>query len=182
MQQVASTANPDLVGHALKAPEPHMRREPNAIRGPAGTLPVRSDDEACADLLMLIDGETSGRPLDDVLSEFGRSRSTYYEKLRRFREQGVEGLLERPPGPRSSWRRPLEVVRFIVRARLSKPNRSAALIAGDLLRQGHIVSVRSVERTLTQFGLTRSTPRWPVDAASAVTDATAESSPRPRVT
>jgi transposase len=132
-----------------------MRREPHAIQGPAGTLPLRRDDEASADLLMLIDGETSGRPLEEVLLEFGRSRSTYYEKLRRFREQGVEGLLERPPGPRSSWRRPLEVVRFIVRARLSKPDRSAALIAGDLLRHGHAVSVRSVERTLTQFGLTR---------------------------
>jgi transposase len=104
---------------------------------------------------MLIDGETSGRPLDEVLNEFGRSRSTYYEKLRRFREEGVEGLLSRPPGPRTAWRRPLEVVRFIVRARLRDPNRSAALIAGDLLRQGHAVSVRSVERTLSQFGLTR---------------------------
>jgi transposase len=156
-----------------------MRRAPHTIQGPAGTLAVRVDDDACVDLLMLIDGETSGRPLEEVLSEFGRSRSTYYEKLRRFREQGVEGLLERPPGPRSSWRRPLEVVRFIVRARLSRPERSAALIAADLLRQGHPVSVRSVERTLTQFGLTRSAAPWPVDAASGVTDPAPESSPRP---
>ena len=127
-------------------------------------LPLRHDDEASTDLLMLIDGETSGRPLDDVLTEFGRSRSTYYEKLRRFRELGVEGLLMRPPGPRTSWRRPLEVVRFIVRARLNDPNRSAALIAGDLLRHGHAVSVRSVERTLTQFGLTRGPSRVPGSA------------------
>ena len=127
-------------------------------------LPLRHDDEASTDLLMLIDGETSGRPLDDVLTEFGRSRSTYYEKLRRFRELGVEGLLMRPPGPRTSWRRPLEVVRFIVRARLNDPNRSAALIAGDLLRHGHAVSVRSVERTLSQFGLTRGPSRVPGSA------------------
>ena len=127
-------------------------------------LPLRHDDEASTDLLMLIDGETSGRPLDEVLSAFGRSRSTYYEKLRRFRELGVEGLLMRPPGPRTSWRRPLEVVRFIVRARLNDPNRGAALIAGDLLRHGHAVSVRSVERTLTQFGLTRGPSRVPGSA------------------
>jgi transposase len=112
---------------------------------------------------MLIDGETSGRPLDQVLAEFGRSRSTYYEKLRRFREEGVEGLLSRPPGPRTAWRRPLEVVRFIVRSRLRDPSRSAAQIAGDLLRQGHAVSVRSVERTLSQFGLTRVTAGQPAD-------------------
>jgi len=129
--------------------------QPVEITGPGGRLPLRSDDEAAVDLVMLIQGETSGRSLDDVLAEFGRSRSTYYEKLRRFREQGLEGLLARPPGPRSAWRRPLEVVRFIVTARLRAPDRSAAQIAEDLARLGHTVSVRSVERTLTQFALTR---------------------------
>jgi transposase len=125
------------------------------IAGPGGSLPLRSDDEAVVDLMMLIQGETSGRPLEDVLAEFGRSRSTYYEKLRRFRDEGVEGLLARPPGPRSAWRRPMEVVRFIVTARLRDPERGAAAIAEDLHRLGHGVSVRSVERTLSQFGLTR---------------------------
>ncbi len=125
------------------------------IRGPGGTLSVRPDDEAALDLVMLIEGETSGRPLDEVLAEFGRSRSTYYEKLRRFQDEGVEGLLARPPGPRSPWRRPLEVIRFIVTARLRDPLRSGSAIAEELGRRGHAVSVRSVERTLTQFGLTR---------------------------
>ncbi len=106
---------------------------------------------------MLIEGETSGRPLDDVLAAFGRSRSTYYEKLRRFREHGLEGLIARPPGPRTAWRRPLEVVRYIVRARLRDAARSAADIAAELERLGHTVSVRTVERTLSQFGLTRGT-------------------------
>jgi len=125
------------------------------ITGPGGALALRADDEAALDLAMLIEGETSGRPLDEVLTEFGRSRSTYYEKLRRFREQGVSGLLARPPGPRTAWRRPLEVVRFIVTARLRDGSRGAVQIAEDLARLGHNVSVRSVERTLTQFGLTR---------------------------
>jgi transposase len=126
------------------------------IKGPAGQLPLRRDDEASTDLAMLIEGETSGRPLGEILEEFGRSRSTYYEKLRRFRELGVLGLLSNPPGPRNAWRRPLEVVRFIVTARLRDPDRSAPQIANDLSQLGHAVSVRSVERTLQQFGLTRS--------------------------
>ncbi len=125
------------------------------ITGPGGTLPLRAGDEASLDLLMLVEGETSGRPLEQILARFGRSRSTYYEKLRRFREQGLEGLLSRPPGPRTAWRRPLEVVRFIVTARMRDPERGAAAIAEELDRAGHAVSVRSVERTLTQFGLTR---------------------------
>ena len=126
------------------------------VNGPGGSLPLLPRDEAVLDLLMLVEGETSGLPLDDVLARFGRSRSTYYEKLRRFREQGMDGLLARPPGPRSPWRRPAEVIRYVVKARLRDPERSAAVIAADLGRLGHTVSVRSVERTLTQFGLTRS--------------------------
>ncbi len=136
-----------------------MRRtSAHEIRGPGGVLPVPPSDDVALDLVMLIDGETSGRALDDVLAQYGRSRSTYYEKLRRFREGGVEGLLARPPGPRSAWRRPLEVVRYIVTTRLRHPERSAASIADELTALGHRVSVRSVERTLTQFGLTRRSP------------------------
>jgi transposase len=140
------------------------RSTTHEIKGPGGILPVRPEDDATIDLVMLIEGETSGRPLDDVLREFGRSRSTYYEKLRRFRDAGLEGLLARPPGPRSAWRRPIEVVRFIVTTRLRHPDRSAAAIAEELTRAGHAVSVRSVERTLTQFGLTR-TAKAPGGAA-----------------
>jgi transposase len=137
-----------------------IKRTPaHEIKGPGGTLPIRPEDEAAFDLVMLIEGETSGRPLDDILQQYGRSRSTYYEKLRRFRESGLEGLLSRPPGPRSPWRRPLEVVRFIVTTRLRHPGRSASTIAEELTQLGHAVSVRSVERTLTQFGLTRNVAR-----------------------
>jgi transposase len=142
------------------------RSEPHEIRGPGGVLRLRAGDEAAIDLVMIIEGETSGKSLDEVLERFGRSRSTYYEKLKRFRESGVEGLLARPPGPRSPWRRPLEVVRFVVTTRLRHPDRGAAAIAEDLGRLGHAVSVRSVERTLTQFGLTRHVARVSAPAAN----------------
>jgi transposase len=133
-----------------------MKRPPrHEIKGPGGSLPLRPGDEAAADLVMLIEGETSGRALDEVLADYGRSRSTYYEKLRRFREQGLEGLLSRPPGPRTAWRRPIEVVRYVVTTRLRHPDRTPSAIVAELASLGHTVSVRSVERTLTQFGLTR---------------------------
>lgn len=147
------------------------------IKGPGGTLPLRPGDEAATDLVMLVEGETSGRALDDVLAEFGRSRSTYYEKLRRFREQGLEGLLARPPGPRSSWRRPLEVVRFVVTTRLRHPDRTPGVIAAELAALGHPVSVRSVERTLTQFGLTR--PRHLAGAPVRLQPLPAQAAPAP---
>lgn len=137
-----------------------MRRPAtHEIKGPGGALKVRADDVAAVDLAMLIEGETSGRPLDDVLAAYGRSRSTYYEKLRRFRDQGLEGLLARPPGPRAPWRRPVEILRFVVATRIRCPEQSASEIAAQIERLGHRISVRSVERTLSQFGLTRHVPR-----------------------
>lgn len=139
----------------------NKRAPVHEVKGPGGSLAIRPEDEAALDLVMLVDGETSGRDLDEVLRQYGRSRSTYYEKLRRYREQGLEGLLARPPGPRAPWRRPMEVVRFIVTTRLRHPDRSAAEIAEELARLGHPVSMRSVERTLTQFGLTRGSQRGP---------------------
>lgn len=126
------------------------------IKGPGGTLRVRPDDSVAIDLAMLIEGETSGRPLDEVLAVYGRSRSTYYEKLRRFRADGVEGLHAKPPGPRAPWRRPIEIQRFVVSTRIRHPEQSAAEIAASLERLGHRISIRSVERTLSQFGVTRS--------------------------
>lgn len=125
------------------------------IHGPGGSLDIPDGDSVAVDLAMLIEGETSGRPLPEVLAEFGRSRSAYYEKLSRFREQGLEGLRARVPGPRSPWQRTFEVIRIIVTARLHDPARSAAAIQTDLRAKGHELSIRSVERTLSQFGMTR---------------------------
>ncbi len=126
------------------------RRE---IRGPGGVIQLPPDGDAAVDIAMLIIGETSGRPLDEVLAEFGRSRSTYYEKLKRFQEGGLRALLPKAPGPRAPWRRTHEVVRLAVTARLRDPARPADSIADELRRRGHRVSARSVERTLAEFGL-----------------------------
>ena len=134
--------------------QPPLAIADRAIRGPGGELPIRPNDRAALDLAMLIAGETSGRPLEEVLAAFGRSRSTYFEKLRSFRERGLPGLLPRPTGPRQPWRRRLSVVAQIVMCRLRDPERSAEAIAAELAQRHIAVSVRSVERTLNEFGLT----------------------------
>ena len=115
---------------------------------------------------MLIAGETSGRPLEEILVEFQRSRSTYFEKLRLFREHGLAGLLPRPTGPRQPWRRSRSVVAEIVMCRLRDPGRSAEAIAAELGQRHIQVSVRSIERTLAEFGLTRGR----VEAAAPFTE------------
>lgn len=121
-----------------------------------GSRKVKSSgDRAATDLAMLLQGETSQLPLAEILAKFGRSRSTYYEKRRLFRDRGFEGLVGLPSGPRAPWRRTEEIERLIVAARMRDPTANAESIARDLARNGRRVSARSVERTLSRFGLTR---------------------------
>ncbi|HUJ26330.1 MAG TPA: helix-turn-helix domain-containing protein [Myxococcales bacterium] len=131
------------------------RRSRSEIRGPGGALPLLPGDRAAQDLALLLEGETGTRPLGDVLRDFGCSRSSYYEKLQRFRDHGVSGLLPQPSGPRGPWRATPELVRLAVTARLAEPDRTAVSIAEALREQGVRASVRTVERTLASFGLTR---------------------------
>jgi len=122
-----------------------------AFRGPGGQLPLRPDDALGLDLLLLVEGETSGRPLAEVLEDFERSRSHYYEKLQRFRAGGVAALLPKPRGPRRPWVRTLRMMQAVVRARLADGTRSAQAIAEDLARGGIAASPRSVERVVAFF-------------------------------
>lgn len=132
------------------------------IRGPAGVLSLAANESVDRDLALLIAGETSGRNLDVVLEEFGVARSTYYEKLRRFREQGLAGLLRASPGPKGPRVRTEEITRRIVVAKLQDPSRSVDSIVDSLRREGCEISPRSVERTLSQYELTSSKalPPW----------------------
>ncbi|MCK7470988.1 MAG: hypothetical protein MZU95_09505 [Desulfomicrobium escambiense] len=82
---------PSRAPGALRRPPNDQAHASPRGEGPGGSLPIRVEDEAALDLIMLFEGETSGRNLEEVLREFGRSRSTYYEKLRRFREQRDRG-------------------------------------------------------------------------------------------
>ena len=74
-----------------------LGRRAYRLKGHAGVIAFPIDDALGRDLAMLVEGETSGRPLEDVLAEFGRSRSAYYAKLRRLR-----GILRLPMPPNAT--------------------------------------------------------------------------------
>ncbi|HET9598631.1 MAG TPA: hypothetical protein VFP65_23845 [Anaeromyxobacteraceae bacterium] len=130
------------------------RRRTPSFQGPAGALAVPPHDVAGREVAMLVEGETSGRPLDEVLREYGCSRDVYESRLRTFRDGGLAGLIAAAPRA-ADPSRPGEIVRFIVTARLRDRERQPATIAADLSRLGYRVTLRSVERTLAGFGLLR---------------------------
>ena len=61
---------------------------------------------------MLVEGETSGRPLEEVLSDYRCSREVYESRLRTFRDSGLAGLIVAAPRPADASR-PGDIVRFI---------------------------------------------------------------------
>lgn len=133
-----------------------LRLEPRAIVGAGGAIGLRADDAFVRDFLLLVMHEAGGVDLDVALGWCGySSRATYYAKRKRYRAGGLAALSASPPGPRNKWRRSDEVIRRVVAMRTQAPERSAAQIAKALRGAGFDVSVRSVERTLSEYGLCR---------------------------
>ena len=76
-----------------------------------------------------------------------------------FREHGAAGLQAHKPGPKRSYVRTDEVVRQIIRHRFLEPESSAEVIAQKLQQARHLISIRSVERVISDFGLQKKTLR-----------------------
>ena len=61
--------------------------------------------------------------------------------------------------PRTNYRRTEEMVRQIIRHRFLDPDASAEVIAQKLQQAHHLISIRSVERVISDFGLQKKTLR-----------------------
>jgi transposase InsO family protein len=78
--------------------------------------------------LVAVERVLQGHQAGEVAKQLGVSRATVYKWVRRHREEGLAGLLDRSSRPRRSPRRtPLEVELRIVRARLDEHAGPAAL-------------------------------------------------------
>jgi transposase len=119
-------------------------------------LRVKDDDDATRKLLMLIEG-TYGIGVKASCAKYGYSQQRYYQMLAKFKQDGMDGLINKKPGPQKNSKRTETVSKQILRLRFLNPRDSAAVIAQKLSQQGHPVSVRSVERTITEYGIQKKT-------------------------
>jgi hypothetical protein len=136
--------------------------------GPAGQLPVLSDDEVTRKLAMLIEGECHGRGPLQAARRFGFSKQRYFQLRHAYRQGGASALASKPRGPKRNYRRTDEVVRQVIRHRFLDPEASPAVIAQKLIQAGWTLSIRSVERVIEQFGLQKKLHRYPPDEAALV--------------
>ena len=100
---------------------------------------------------MLRRHQTEGVPVTSAAQAFGFSRVTFYQVLKRFKEDGIGGLLPKPRGPKRAHKLSEELVAFMETARASDPTLRPQALAG-LIKTRFDISVhpRSIERALAR--------------------------------
>ena len=94
----------------------------------------------------------------EAAKKYGYTKQRYYQVLDSFMEDGSDGLSDKKRGPKNKHVRTKEVINQIIRHRFLDPDASAAVIAQKMCQSGINVSKRSVERTITEYGLQKKTP------------------------
>jgi hypothetical protein len=124
-----------------------------ALVGPTGDLAVRDDDEITRKLAMLFEGEcTNLGPLQAAI-KFGFCKQRYFQLRTLYAAQGAAALQSNPRGPKTNYRRTGELVCQVIRHRFLDPDASPDVIAQKLRQAGFVISTRSVQRVIEQFGL-----------------------------
>ena len=127
------------------------------IQGPAGSLPVKFEDKLSRQLAMLFEGKCLGLGPTKAAQKYGYSKQRFFQILHAFVEGGSQALIPKKTGPKSNYVRTENVVAQIIRHRFLDPDAKAEVIAQKLKQSGITVSQRTVERTITDYGLQKKT-------------------------
>jgi hypothetical protein len=112
---------------------------------------IRPDDKTAVKFAMLIEGHLYGAK--DACVKYGYTEQRYYQLLKKYNSLGLEGLQDKKRGSEKQPVRTELVTNQIIRLRFLDPFSSASVISQKLRQQGYEVSTRSVERTITEYGL-----------------------------
>jgi hypothetical protein len=124
-----------------------------SLVGDHGSLPLIENDEVALKLSMLIEGECEGLGPTQAAEKYGYSRQRYTQLRLAYLEQGSIALLSQPRGPKRNYRRTDELVRQVIRHRFLDPQATPEVIAQKLRQTQFVISTRSVERVISDFGL-----------------------------
>ena len=127
------------------------------LTGPAGSLLVPDSDEITLKLAMLFEGQCEGSGPTQAATKFGYSKARYFQLLHLYQDHGAPALQSKPTGPKSNYRRTDEVVRQVIRHRFLDPDASPEVIAQRLQQTHHLLSIRSVQRVIADYGLQKKT-------------------------
>ena len=133
----------------------------HTLVGDHGSLTVTEQDEITRKLLMLIEGECEGLGPIKAAQKYGYSKQRYFQLREAFHKEGAEALRSKRRGPKTNYRRSDELVRQVIRHRFLDPEASADVIAQKLRQTEFVISTRSVERVIAEYGLQKKTLSMP---------------------
>jgi hypothetical protein len=119
-------------------------------------LGIKEDDRTANKLLMLVEG-AYGIGVQRSAKKYGYTEQRYYQLKKEFMKHGSEALADKKRGPKGNRVRVQDVEKQIIRLRFLDPKSDAAVISQKLGQMGMAVSERSVERTITRYGLQKKT-------------------------
>ncbi len=125
--------------------------------GPRGALPIDPNDEVALKFAMLIEGECGPQTRLDVARRYGYSRQRYFQLRTAFSTDGTKALVSDKRGPKTHYRRSMEVVCQVIRHRYLDRDASSAVITQKLRQCGFKISKRSVDRVFAEYGLQKKT-------------------------
>lgn len=132
-------------------------KEVFSLEGPKGILPIKPDDKPAVLLAMLFEGKCLGLGGAKAAKKYGYSKQRYFQVLNAFKEGGLEAITPKKTGPKGNSIRTENLVTQIVRHRFLDPDATTEVIAQKMQQTGYKISIRSVERTITEFGLQKKT-------------------------
>lgn len=135
----------------------HFDPQANQLLGEHGSLPVAENDEVTHKLAMLIEGQCEGLGPLQAAQKYGFSKQRYFQLRDIYQQEGSPGLLSKTRGPKSNYRRTDELVRQVIRHRFLDPEASVDVIAQKLRQTGFVISTRSVERVIAEYGIQKKT-------------------------
>jgi transposase len=113
---------------------------------------IDENDSLCKKLSMLIEGHcTIG--VKEAIKKYGYTEQRYYQLLKQYQQDGAKALTNKKRGSDKQPVRTREAVNQTIRLRFLDPFASAGVISQKLKQIGYNVSKRSVERTITDYGL-----------------------------
>ena len=130
-----------------------MKKGTITIEGLSGSFVIKSDDILSKKLAMLIEVKCLGVKVKNVVKKYGITRSRYYQIKNAYEAEGSSALVEKKRGPKKNYVRTETINNQIIRYRFLDPKITSEVIAQRLKQTGYNVSIRSIERTITEFGL-----------------------------
>jgi transposase len=122
----------------------------NGIKGK--DFPVDPNDKQALKMAMLFEGHcTIG--VQEAIKKYGYTEQRYYQLLSQYKKGGSDAIRDKKRGSEKQPVRTQDVVSQIIRMRFLDPLTSVEVITQKLNQMGYNVSVRSVERTITDYGL-----------------------------